>query len=478
MKKFFKLSKKQTIIISSVIGIFVLLGFFSLLFVPRINLKGDKYVKIKLDSSYKEQGTSATILGNDISKNIKVKGSVDVSKPGKYTIEYSVKEGLFTYSVKRIVEVVDDEYPIIELNGEKKVYTCPNNKYEEEGYSAIDNYDGDITKLVIVDNKDNLISYTVSDSSNNTTIETREIIKEDKESPTITLIGSSIKYIAINSKYTDQGVSAKDNCDGDLNDKVIKTGSVDTSKKGTYKIKYEVSDSSGNKASTERTVVVYENATKINGVNKTGTIYLTFDDGPSSSITPNILKILKEKNVKATFFVINCSNNLNYLIKQEYEEGHTVALHSYTHNYKTVYSSSDAFFKDLQKISDKVKNITGEEVKIIRFPGGGSNTISRRYSKGIMTYLTNEVINRGYHYFDWNVSSGDAGGANTKSEVYKNVIKGLKFNRANIVLMHDFENNYKTLNALSDIIDYGLSNGYTFEAIDMTTPLVRHAVNN
>ena len=95
-----------------------------------------------------------------------------------------------------------------------------------------------------------------------------------------------------------------------------------------------------------------------------------------------------------------------------------------------------------------------------------------------MTYLTSEVINRGYHYFDWNVSSGDAGGSRNKTQVYNAVTKNLRHNRANVVLMHDFENNYKTLNALSDIIDYGIKNGYTFLAIDMTTPLVRHGVNN
>ena len=240
----------------------------------------------------------------------------------------------------------------------------------------------------------------------------------------------------------------------------------------------EVQDEFGNVQTKERKVIVYDKSSPSAGINKTGTIYLTFDDGPSKTITPKVLKILKEKNVKATFFVVNKSNDLNYLIKQAYDDGHTIGLHSYTHNYKTIYSSSSAYFNDLDKISNKVKGIIGEESKIIRFPGGGSNTISRNYSKGIMKYLTNEVINRGYHYFDWNVGSGDAGGSNNKTEVYNSVIKGLKFNRANIVLMHDFENNYKTLNALSDIIDYGYAKGYTFLAIDMTTPLVRHKTNN
>ncbi len=95
-----------------------------------------------------------------------------------------------------------------------------------------------------------------------------------------------------------------------------------------------------------------------------------------------------------------------------------------------------------------------------------------------MTSLSKEVLNRGYHYFDWNVSSGDAGGANTKQKVYSNVVNGLRYNRSNVVLMHDFEGNYKTLNALADIIDYGLKNNYKFETITMDTPMVTHKPNN
>ena len=362
--------------------------------------------------------------------------------------------------------------------GSKETSICPNSEYTEEGYKATDNYDGDLTDKVEKETKGELVIYTVKDSSGNSATVERKVKKQDKEGPIISLKGNKTVYVKLNSKYNESGVTAKDNCDGDLTEKIKTTGNVNTSKTGTYKIVYEVTDSSGNTSKIERTVIVYDKKNTPTGINKTGTIYLTFDDGPSATITPKILKILKEKKVPATFFVINHSNDLNYLIKQEYDEGHTVALHSYTHNYKTIYSSSTAYFSDLQKISDKVKSITGEESKIIRFPGGGSNTISKRYSKGIMTYLTSEVINRGYHYFDWNVSSGDAGGSRNKTQVYNAVTKNLRHNRANVVLMHDFENNYKTLNALSDIIDYGIKNGYTFLAIDMTTPLVRHGVNN
>lgn len=472
-------SKKSLIIGGVIVGILLIaLICVYFIFVPKISLNGKDKVTIKINDKYVESGAKATTTFKDVTNDVKIKGSVNTEKPGKYEIEYIVKEGLFTKKVKRVVEVIDDIAPVIELTGSKETSICPNSEYTEEGYKATDNYDGDITNKVKKETKEDLIIYKVKDTSGNSATVERKVKKQDKEAPIITLKGNKTVYIKLNSKYNESGVTAKDNCDTDLTEKIKATGSINTSKTGTYKIVYEVTDSSGNTSKIERTVIVYDKKNTPTGINKTGTIYLTFDDGPSATITPKILKILKEKKVPATFFVINHSNNLNYLIKQEYDEGHTVALHSYTHNYKTIYSSSTAYFSDLQKISDKVKSITGEESKIIRFPGGGSNTISKKYNKGIMTYLTSEVINRGYHYFDWNVSSGDAGGSRNKTQVYNAVTKNLRHNRANVVLMHDFENNYKTLNALSDIIDYGHKNGYTFLAIDMTTPLVRHGVNN
>ena len=470
--------RKKITIILIILLIFLVIGLVSLLVYPRIELKGSKKIKLDLNSEYKESGFIATKAFKDISDEVSVKGTVDSSKPGKYTIVYSVKEGIFTRKVIRVVEVVDTVLPVIELKGNKEVSICPNAKYKEEGYTASDNYDGDITSRVSVMEEENLITYEVEDSSKNKTVVTRNIKHEDKEKPKITLNGSTTKYILKGNAYIEEGVTVKDNCDSNLKEKVIKTASVDTSITGTYTITYEVEDSSKNKTAVTRKVIVYERTNINNGTGIKGTVYLTFDDGPSASITPGVLKILKEKGVKATFFVINKDSSLDYLIKQEYNEGHTVALHSYTHNYKTIYSSSEAYFDDLNKISNKVKSITGIESKIIRFPGGASNTTSAKYSKGIMTYLTNEVVARGYHYFDWNVDSGDAGGSNTKDAVYKSVVNNLKPNRANVVLMHDFENNKKTLNALSDIIDYGLANGYTFLPIDMSTPLVMHNVNN
>lgn len=212
--------------------------------------------------------------------------------------------------------------------------------------------------------------------------------------------------------------------------------------------------------------------------NAKGIIYLTFDDGPSADITPQILEILEQKNIKATFFVVHYNEENEKLVKQEDEKGHTVALHGYSHSYSEVYCSQEACMENFKKIQDQVYQTTGKKSNIIRFLGGSSNTISKKYCEGIMTELTGKVLQEGYKYFDWNVDSDDAGDAKTKEDVYKNVIEGLKENRKNVVLMHDFSNNQKTVDALSAIIDYGIENGFVFRKITEETPMVTHKIYN
>lgn len=245
-------------------------------------------------------------------------------------------------------------------------------------------------------------------------------------------------------------------------------GSVDITTSGKYEVKYNVVDDNGNSSSEVRTVVVSERG-------RPGTIYLTFDDGPQNGTTDVILDILKEEGVEATFFITN--KGPDELIKRMYMEGHTVALHTASHDYATVYASVDSYFNDLNIVNERVKRITGEYSYIIRFPGGSSNTISRRYSPGIMSTLTTEVVNRGYKYYDWNVSSGDAaGGRPTAEDIKNNVVNSLRKDRINMVLMHDIKT--YTRDALRDIIIYGKENGYTFEKITMNTEMVKQRVNN
>ena len=209
-----------------------------------------------------------------------------------------------------------------------------------------------------------------------------------------------------------------------------------------------------------------------------GVIWLTFDDGPSANITPKVLDILKKENIKATFFVINYSSSNEHLVKRAVEEGHTIGIHGYSHEYSKIYKSKETFMNNVYTLQDRIQKSTGVKTMYTRFPGGSSNTVSKKYCKGIMTELTKEMLAKGFKYYDWNISSGDAGGAKTAKDVYNNVTKNLSKKRGNMVLMHDFGSNKKGLEALPDIIAYGKKNGYTFAAIDDKTPMYAQHVNN
>ncbi len=206
-----------------------------------------------------------------------------------------------------------------------------------------------------------------------------------------------------------------------------------------------------------------------------GTIYLTFDDGPSA-YTNELLDILKKYNIKATFFVTGAGSD--GLIKREYEEGHAIGLHTLSHNYSYIYSSVDNFFADLYGVQNRVKNITGYTSYLMRFPGGSSNTVSRRYDKGqrIMTKLAAEVQNRGFTYFDWNVSSGDADGATNSETVYQNVVSRIREDKDSVILQHDIKG--FSVGAVERIINWGLENGYTFDKLSANSYAAHHSINN
>ena len=433
---------------------------------PTITLDGGNPYIIDYKEEFKEPGYSGTYNKKNITNNIKVSGKVNSKKLGDYKITYKVKENGFKKQVVRIVKVRDITKPKIELATSGDIYVCPGKKYQPS-YKATDNYDGDITKRVNVITSSNSVRFSVIDSSGNYRVLTKKIIYKDNESPILTLKGEDYENIYLNEEYKESGYQATDNCDGDISSKVITEGSVDTNTPGTYTIKYKVSDNAGGSDSKERKVNVIKK-------NANGTIYLTFDDGPRMGTTNVILDILKEENVKATFFVT--MKGPDELIKREYDEGHTVALHSASHDYSYIYSSADNYFNDLKTVHDRVLNITGYDSRIIRFPGGSSNTISRRYQNGIMSYLTKEVLNRSYRYFDWNISSGDAGETTDSHEVVKNVTTKLSHDKVNVILMHDIKS--YTRDALKEIIEYGKNNGYTFDKLDEHNEMITQKVNN
>ncbi len=205
--------------------------------------------------------------------------------------------------------------------------------------------------------------------------------------------------------------------------------------------------------------------------------YLTFDDGPSAN-TAKILDILDRYNVKGTFFVIY-RKGYDSTYREIVERGHSLALHSYTHQYSKIYKSTSAYFDDLNRLSDYLYRLTGLRPAIMRFPGGGSNTVSRSYCRGIMSTLTSEVQKKGYRYYDWNVDSGDADDERVKtSTLVSNIKKRCGSQKEAIILMHDSPSKTTTVEALPDIINYLQSKGYVLLPVTEQTPQIHHGVNN
>lgn len=501
---------------------------------------------LMIGSTFDQEGISITPS---------IEGNLDLNKLGTYNVKYVAQHGIFKASKEHTFIIQDTQAPSIELTTIPDYFTSPIEAYVEEGFTAIDNYDGDITDKVTCEEKDGVITYTVSDSSGNTTTVERQIVYKDVVAPVITLTGGTNTVCYTGSPYVEQGYSAIDDVDGDISANVSRRGSVNENVPGAYTLIYDVSDSSGNLVMIERTVIVkdsespsiyltgdrtmylevgstYEEAgfsawdtldgeltshvsvsgdidtsqmglytlsyTVTNSAGYTSSIkryvyvyqkqnldpenipsdkivYLTFDDGPSRFTAP-LLDLLDKYGVKATFFVTNQYPAYQNMIAESAKRGHTIALHTYSHNFASVYASLDSYLADLQWIQDVVVTQTGKSASIVRFPGGTSNSISRNYCRGIMSQITSTLPGMGYRYCDWNVDSQDAGNARSSVVVARNVISGMKANNASIVLQHD-TTSYST-KGVEEILAWGIINGYTFLPMDDSTTMYHHPVRN
>ncbi len=293
---------------------------------------------------------------------------------------------------------------------------------------------------------------------------TRTINVVDTTAPVIDMQGGSTLYVEDfnNLESLDPGVVVTDNYDEDVKAKRERHKIGDSE----YEFVYTATDSSGNQAKVVRKII-----------KATGVIYLTFDDGPSN-VTPEILDILKENDVKATFFIVNYLEEDKSKIQRIIDEGHTLGLHGLSHDYATIYSSVDAITENFIGLQKKVMNDFDYNAIYIRFPGGASNTISKNYCDGVMTAATSKVEQEGFTYYDWNVDVDDAGSARTTNKIYENFVAGIAPKRENVVLMHDGYGHQPTADALQEIIDYAKENGYVFSAITEDTIPVQHGVNN
>ena len=456
--------KKLFIIIFSIIIVLLVGLFFIIHGIINIELNDNNDNSIPVNTQYVDKGIKVKKNGSLLNKNkyvLNINNSVNTNTLGDYTVTYEIKYLWNKFTKKRLVHVIDNIKPEININVDtiEKDY-CTNELLTEYEYSAIDNYDGDITSNVNIIDKDQEIIFSVKDNSGNLTELTLPLVIK-KNDPVFKLNGSSTIYIGLNEKYYEQGVINKDECGKDIDEKVNITGSVDTSKEGTYTITYTIGDKS-----ISRKVIVEKYDT-----NKT--IYLTFDDGPGV-YTERVLSILDKYNVKATFFVTHQFANYGYLIKKEYESGHAIGVHSYTHNWN-IYKSVDTYLDDFNKMNNDIKNYTGTETRLFRFPGGSSNTISRNYSSGIMQSLATRMTNDGYVYFDWDIDSSDAAGGSMDS-IYNNVISGAKRCSQCVILMHDIK--YNTVNKLDDILSTLTSRGYKFGTLTTSSPTAHQRIVN
>lgn len=198
-------------------------------------------------------------------------------------------------------------------------------------------------------------------------------------------------------------------------------------------------------------------------------VYLTFDDGPSSA-TQDVLDVLRDEGVPATFFVVSAENNQRYLplVRQAQDEGHLIALHSASHSYSRIYKSAEAFWQDIEQLKSDLASYTDTLPAILRFPGGSTNTVSRKYGGSeIMTTLKREAKEKGYTYVDWNVCAGDAlGGHPSAEDIYNNVVREAADQDVCIVLMHDTKAAKSTVTALPRIIQWFKNAGYRFDTVD------------
>ena len=367
----------------------------------------------------------------------------------------------------------------LKLNGESKVTLEPNSSYNDKGAVALVG-SKDISGSIKTDNPVNTkksgtykVVYSVKRLWKTTSI-SRTVFVKDESAPSVKLNGASVIKMNQGDEFKDPGVTATDNEDGDISSKVVRTGRFDRFRQGTYKVTYTATDKSGNKTSVSRKIIV-------NYINRKGksVIYLTFDDGPSKNNPPKILDTLKKYKVKATFYIVDYKKDDIPLLKRMLKEGHNIGIHGYSHEYLYIYQDLSHAWNNIVKLREKLYKDTGYMSYMTRFPGGSSNTISKKARKGVMTALCQKVEDEGMFYMDWNVTSGDAvSGTVTPKMLYNNVKAQLIKKKNNVILFHDSAPKESTAKALPSIIEYGKKEGYTFQTITKDTPPVHQAVAN
>ncbi len=445
----------------------------------RFYVSGDQNMTIEYGTVFTDPGVTAVTVGRIFGEDpnplpVEVSGSVDSTILGTQTILYTVRWFFSEYSMERSVTVADTTPPVIDLKYIEGYSPSWMSGYAEEGYSAYDLVDGDLTGKVLRTKLPDRVIYTVSDKAGNTCSVERILPNLTYQPPKITLLGEANVVMQAGLWYTDPGVLVSDDLGNDLRPYLVTEGEVVPWQSGDYQITYSITSELGETISASRNVHVIPADLPSPVTPDTKTIYLTFDDGPGP-YTERLIDILDRYGVKATFFVTAQDSKYYDLIGRAFRSGHSIGVHTFSHDYSKIYSSEIAFFEDFFKMEEIIKQQTGSYATLFRFPGGSSNTVSN-FNPGIMSRLARAMNDMGYQYFDWNVYSGDAGETSSTNQIAKNIKEGCAQSKISVVLQHDIKN--YSISAVESVILWGLENGYSFKALQMDSPPTHHGLNN
>ncbi len=254
-----------------------------------------------------------------------------------------------------------------------------------------------------------------------------------------------------------------------LQDKIEETENMESSRDKENIIQVELTPDleppSRENEETDNFLITPEEMDKIKSIYHSDykRVFLTFDDGPSKTVTPQILSILDQYNIKATFFVLGSRVELYPdIVKDAYNRGHYIANHGYSHKYENIYASIDNIISEYRDTENIIRNAIGipnYNTNVFRFPGGSSGGKYNDIKKSAISVLEQNNI----AYLDWNCLTKDAEGSFTKEELIQNLINTSQNKNSIVVLMHDAGNKKTTYEALPEIIEYFINNGYVFE---------------
>lgn len=231
------------------------------------------------------------------------------------------------------------------------------------------------------------------------------------------------------------------------------------------------------KTNNETTAMAENEPTKTVEMAEQKIMYLTFNDGPSEN-TQGILDILDHYHIKATFFVTGSNPEYFDLLKIIHERGHVLALHTYSHDYETIYADANAYFQDLTKLENLLNDQVGIQTNILRFPEGSANIVANQYHEGIMSELVKDTERFDYVYYDWNGENGDHDPELSPTTLYQNALASVEGKDTVMMLMHDGSENANTLKALDQTLQEFQRQGWEFRVIEESHMPVFHQLED